>query len=247
MAKNLRYLLGVVCVSVCFVANALPKKVVISDVMNESASVFSTIKEVLDQGYQELGVEVEWIRLPTTRALMYSNSGNFDGELIRIERVAKEYPNLIKVPVPLVETAFHLYCLEAHHCAKQDLTSLLIGYNKQIKLYEQLCSQRQLACYSFVDSQRILAPLYQNKIEAFLAAGPELIAEINEPGPILYQSPPLHSDTGFHYLHKKHVELSKALASVLNRKIKKGTTVVPLPIRFNSQSVDRVVPVSISN
>lgn len=247
MTKNLGYIVGVACLCASFVVNALPKKVVISDVMNESATVFLNIKSVLDAAYKELGVEVEWVRLPTTRALMYSNSGDFDGELIRIERVAKEYPNLVQVPVPLIETAFHLYCLKREHCVKSDLSSLLIGYNKQIKLYEHLCQQRKWACYSFVDSKRILAPLYQNKIEAFLAAGPELVVEINEPGPILYQSKALHKDTAFHYLHKKHKKLGEALAVTLNQQIKKGTTVVPLPIRFNTKSVSRVVPVTDSN
>ena len=221
----------------------LPKRIIISDVMANDIVAFTKVRSLLTEAYLELGVDVEWVPIPTSRALLYSSRGEFDGEMVRVERVADQYPTLIKVPIPIIETGFHFYCLKESICTGNAPQSALIGYNKQIKLYEQMCEQSNWACYSFADASRLLEPLYQRKIDAFLAAGPELISELRTTGPILYQSKAVHHDVAFHYLHEKHVALKEALTALLERQLAEGKTFVPLPIRFDSKNAKRVIAV----
>ena len=65
--------------------------------------------EILRVAYQQLGVSISFKTFPAERALVTSNKGRADGELVRIKGINKKYPNLIRVPVSHVsseQTAF---------------------------------------------------------------------------------------------------------------------------------------------
>lgn len=57
--------------------------------------------QVLQEGYAKLGIKVELIAFPIIRALHAAKSGQVDGELFKADGLERQYPDLIKVPVPV--------------------------------------------------------------------------------------------------------------------------------------------------
>ncbi len=48
---------------------------------------------VMKKVYEQIGINAEIKKYPAKRALAQSNNGKVDGEVARIARVAKNYPN----------------------------------------------------------------------------------------------------------------------------------------------------------
>lgn len=56
---------------------------------------------ILEQAYAAIGVEVVLVNMPGERALIESTRGAMDGEIVRTALVEQDYPQLVRVPVPL--------------------------------------------------------------------------------------------------------------------------------------------------
>jgi polar amino acid transport system substrate-binding protein len=56
---------------------------------------------VLQQAYAAIGIEVVLVSMPGERALIESTRGAMDGEIVRTALVEQDYPQLLRVPVPL--------------------------------------------------------------------------------------------------------------------------------------------------
>ncbi len=61
---------------------------------------------LLRELFRRMGREVVFVRLPSERALMFSNAGKSDGEVPRIAGLEKKYINLIRVPEKVVDYDF---------------------------------------------------------------------------------------------------------------------------------------------
>ena len=55
--------------------------------------------KILEKAYQKANLEMEPIFMPLEESLQRSNTGKTDGELGRIAKINKLYPNLLQVPV----------------------------------------------------------------------------------------------------------------------------------------------------
>lgn len=178
--------------------------VVIADGAVEFAPGILPVKQSLTLAYERLGISVEWLTLPSARALKYSNEGRFDGEFLRAEAVVNEgYNELIKVPVPLISTGIHLYCLREQFCQSIAEAEKLIGYNINIKYIKILCAERKLNCVGFYPNEVTFEALLENRVDAFLATDVEAAKGLSELSPLFYQSEQVSSIEAFHYLHKK--------------------------------------------
>ncbi|PHR57794.1 MAG: hypothetical protein COA44_04765 [Arcobacter sp.] len=58
--------------------------------------------KILQKAYSRVDIPIKVIYLSPETSLQASNSGKVDGELARIEKISKLYPNLVQIPVPLV-------------------------------------------------------------------------------------------------------------------------------------------------
>ena len=52
--------------------------------------------------YQPLNIKTELIELPPLRSLSMVNSGELDADLVRLAEVGEPYPDLIRLPTPLL-------------------------------------------------------------------------------------------------------------------------------------------------
>lgn len=57
---------------------------------------------LLNAAYKELGLSLTTETVPSRRALMLADMGEVDGDLFRIASVGDQYPNLVRVPYPLL-------------------------------------------------------------------------------------------------------------------------------------------------
>lgn len=194
------------------------KSVVLAEAMTKYMPGILPVKQSLELAYERLGISVEWLSLPSGRALKYTNEGRFDGEFLRAESVVNEgYSSLIKVPVALVSSDIHLYCLREVFCQPGGESLKLIGYNINIKYFKMLCSQLKLNCIGFYPSKITLEALLESRVDAFIATEVEIAKGLDELSPLFYQSEVLGSIEAFHYLHKKLESLVPSLTEELNK------------------------------
>lgn len=55
----------------------------------------------LEKAYAAIGIEVKFVNMPGELALIESTHGSMDGEIVRTVLIEKDYPQLLRVPVPL--------------------------------------------------------------------------------------------------------------------------------------------------
>lgn len=212
----------ITCVLLASNANATTlKRVVISDVNSANNPALLIIKQQVTHIYNQLGISVEWVSMPTERALRFSDEGRFDAEMLRAEGVVADYQNLVQVPVPLISSDIHLYCLFPHKC---DLTdkNLAIGYSVDVIQLSKICQQHQLSCTPFYGKTEVLKPLFQQKVDAFLAVDAELVNELNSIGPFLYRKKLDETLDAYHYVNKKLKDLVAPLQVELEKLAKAG-------------------------
>lgn len=58
-------------------------------------------RAALEQAYAAIGIDVVFIPMPGERALVESTRGAIDGEIVRTVLIEPDYPQLLRVPVPL--------------------------------------------------------------------------------------------------------------------------------------------------
>jgi len=59
--------------------------------------------KILKVAYQRADIPIRVVFLPPQASLEASSSGRLDGELARIKNISKIYPNLVQVPISLIE------------------------------------------------------------------------------------------------------------------------------------------------
>jgi polar amino acid transport system substrate-binding protein len=64
------------------------------------------LEAVSREVFRRVGFDVEIKRLPSERSLLVANSGEIDGEGVRVEGLGSTYGNLIQVPEPYVRISF---------------------------------------------------------------------------------------------------------------------------------------------
>ncbi|MGZ5280018.1 MAG: substrate-binding periplasmic protein [Pseudobdellovibrionaceae bacterium] len=65
--------------------------------------------DIMTEAYSRLGIQLKVVRLPAQRALPDANAGKYDGELYRVAEVARNYPNLRRVPTLIGSIDFVAY------------------------------------------------------------------------------------------------------------------------------------------
>lgn len=215
------------------IATALPKNLVFGDITDGSNNYFPEVKQLLVESYGQLGIAIEWLDVPGERSLKFSNEGRLDGEILRAEEVLIAYPNLVKVPLPIAEGNFHLYCLFSKPCKATNFEDNIIGYNIQVKTSKLICDKMALNCTTFYNYENLLDPLYQHKVDAYLAHDFEINKAINKNTPILFQSKTLLQVYAYHFLNKKHKALIPLIIKQLKDNQKDNSALYKLPLSNN--------------
>lgn len=202
---------------------AAAETITVSQMENDtlSAQAFAIIREA----YRRLGIDLQAVPLPRERALMFSDSGETSGEVIRMAGIETLYPNLVRVPEPVVTF---------------DTVAFTTGLSFAVNGWEslrpyRLCVLRgmKLAEMGTDGMQRILANS-NGQIIRMLVAGRCEVAVLGyqiwrEIEPHLKDSlralePPIVSVPLYHYLHRNHADLAPQVAETMRQMRADGTT-----------------------
>lgn len=172
----------------------------------EAAQVIRTL-------YESLGHRVNIQELPGRRALVDSNEGKYDGELVRIGGTEHQYPNLIPVPTPIMQSKTVVVTLASAPISPggwRDLQGFRIAIPTGVQLIENRAKEYQIEHVKVTDAQSILQMLEHKRID--LTVMPLTMAkQYPEPNQLRIVSPPMETVDLFHYVHVKNRHLVQAL------------------------------------
>lgn len=227
-----RLMLAIVILVNSNVANSASNEISIGIAVKENKYI-ADIKEIVTQAYSEIDKTVIWKKLPTNRSLRLTNTGKLDAEFLRVNTVAEEYKNLIKLETPLIYAAINLYCETPKDCKMALLGKIPVGYNISYKIYEQVCKKQHLLCYG-VNTDGDPSILFKhNKLAVILSNDLEIAASLVNLDRVLFKSTKLEEATGHHYINKNHKDLAVKLEAQLSKRIKQ--------VKANSKSIADLV------
>ena len=191
----------------------------------QEALVFSSIdsllaeigENILQEAYQRIGIQVDARVLPAERALVMANTGEVDGEVLRIKGIEKNYPNLRMVPVPLVVMEGMVLTKEVTFevTGWESLKPYTIGIVRGVKFAEN--GTQGMTVEAVATHEQALLKLFHGRTDVVVMpriSGLVEIGKLHLTG-ITMLEPPLVTIDIYHYLHKKHEQLLPQITQVL--------------------------------
>lgn len=189
---------------------------------------FFCAHKALKKAYAQLNYDVGFITYPSKRALREANVGRVDGEMLRATGAELDYPNLIRIPVPICAIESVLIANKAIEISSlADLKKYRIGITTGYVDQEKIVKEHQLnvtrgsrddilesllvldrveIIFSTREKAQKLIPKYLNQENINLSV-------VKAPKRYVYL---------YHYVHKKHQPLVMKLTDVLKELVAKG-------------------------
>lgn len=176
--------------------------------------------------FDRIGVEIEVKVIPSKLALIHSNSGKTDGQLLRIRGINKTYKNLVMVPEPMMQTEFVAY--SKHPIGEvtewKDLSQYELSYVNGWRIFER----------NVVDNPRLrkadspstlFKMLKEDRTEVVLYEKWQGLVLAKEVGieNIIISKLPVNKIEQFMWLHNSHEHLVKPAARALKTMKQDGT------------------------
>lgn len=181
-------------------------------------------EEILSRAYKAIGLKVEFIGIPRGRGLMLANSGELDGEIVRIESVADSYPNLLKIPTAILSMDSLLIVNKSYQGAHElkAFRDYRIGII-QGELHAQKATAGLKVIQATTDKQ-LIAMLQAKRLDAIIIGNYdrrelEIYPNFEQ---LRVINPPLTSQPLYHFLHKKHASIIPKLNRALKMLKQKG-------------------------
>jgi len=181
---------------------------------------------ILKEAYLSIGVNVEYRVIPSARSLVLSNSGNIDGELVRIGSIAKTYTNLVKVPVSHVAAEQMAWAVEGSGMSIvgwESLRPYKIVFHRGYKAAESGTKGMNIETVNSVKQAFQMVSLGRKDVAiANKFTGLSIIKNWELSKKIVMLKPAVQVDPLYHYLHKKHQALVPKITTAMNKMKKSG-------------------------
>ncbi|MBQ0719876.1 MAG: transporter substrate-binding domain-containing protein [Gammaproteobacteria bacterium] len=183
------------------------------------------VDELLGVALQRIGYTLKVITVPTERSLKMSSSGVVDGELMRTPFIEKQFPTLLRVPEPLVESEFVVFSRQAIDLTEgwQSLAGKSVGVVIGMKIIEASIPDKALVT-RVKSEEQLFSLLFKKRIDmaVFLRdMGQYYLNKHNAEGIVISET--LETMPGYAYLHPKHAALVPLLASSLKKMKEDGS------------------------
>lgn len=180
--------------------------------------------ELVRSAYSRIGIDAVTDFLPAERAVAVVNAGLYDGDVFHVAGIEERYPNLVRVPVPIMAfeiTAFTLQAgLRINHW--EDLRSHTICIRRGIKLIEEHLS-RFAGVYRADGYANIYDMLQYGRCDVAVLPRSAWIDIADARGAGLREAGPVLATVElYHYVHASHASDVAALAQAL-AELRKGT------------------------
>ncbi|MDF2446528.1 MAG: hypothetical protein K0S46_1764 [Moraxellaceae bacterium] len=166
-----------------------------------------------------LGLRFNVEIFPHKRSLFAANAGWVDGELHRVGGIEQDYPDLVRVPVPI--NHYRFVALARDPCLRiqrwEDLESYRIGFVRGTISLERRTRGMRVTLVTEMDD--LIRSLQAGRIDVVLTArivAMERLAQL--PGTELFLLElPLEGVPVFHYLNRRHAALVPRLQQALEQ------------------------------
>lgn len=195
---------------------------VVSQIEGDNASARGM--EIVKEAYRRAGLEVKAEILPNERGIVSANNGDTDGDTMRVAGLEAKYPNLVRVPEPVM--LFNVVAFTA-------------GLNFDVKGWESLKPHSLCIVRGFklgeIRTEGMNRELPANPEAALrmVRAGHCAVATMAESfwlmidemklGPLRALDKPVESVPLYHYVHARHAGLVPKLADALKSMHKDGS------------------------
>jgi len=188
-------------------------------------TVDTVISEVIvREAYRRLGISVTIKKYPGERALRLADAGKVDGEVQRIDGIAKNYPNLIQIKPAINFIAGTVFTKAVKFQVEgwQSLRPYRIGYVRGIKFAER--NTEGMNALPAKDYSNLIRMLDKGRVDIAVSPSVNGWYQIRKMGAegISDLSPPIMKFDLFHYLHKKHAALAPRISEVFMQMKKSG-------------------------
>jgi len=173
---------------------------------------------ILQEAYRRLGFEIVAVPLPAERALRVADCGLTDGETVRIEGLEVLYPNLMRVPEPVVSVTVKAFTTGKTFPVMgwESLRPYSICYMHGLKLYEQgTQGMNRVSALGLENALRLLRDGICDV--AVLSPYAWIMIDSLKMGPMRELEPPIVTFDLYHYVHRRHEELVPLLAEELRK------------------------------
>lgn len=225
MSKRLSYYLGIVLLIALAggAARAGDKLVISTSVVAPYTTPGHTgfLDRLVAAVFREAGVEAEVLVYPTAseRSLLNANEGIDDGQALRVAGLEKIYPNLIRVPEPVMMNDFVAMSLQPPFATPnwEALKPYAVTYIIGWKVFEANVPP-EVARTPVRDAGQMFNLLARNRVDVALHERWQGLAQARGSGlTVRVMEPPLLSVPMYMYLHKKHAALVPKVAQALAR------------------------------
>lgn len=201
---------------------APPATVALARTENEPLTDVSFL--ILKEAYRRLGIDAVTVTLPGERAVQVVNNGQYFGDVIHGAGLEQSYPNLLRVPVPLLDIQIVAFT-SGRTLAIPDLAALKpyrVCIRRGIKLIELATAgmDNVLAVnqYGFIFNMLKIG----HCDVALLPRSAWLEAQRLHIRGLHAQDTPLQIAPSYHYVYKGHADIVPALAEQLQKLRKSG-------------------------
>lgn len=181
-------------------------------------------ERVLREAYHQLGRELQVLGMPGERSLISANTGETDGELYRKAGIDQLYPNLLRVPVALLQYEIVVFSRRWNFKVQgwESLRPYRLGFVKGIKIIEENTRGMQLEPVATL--QQAFVKMELDRSDLVLSNRLSGLASLRQHGTqgVMLLQPALASFPVFHYLHRKNEALLAPLTQALRELERSG-------------------------
>lgn len=201
--------------------------------------------QILAEVYHRLGLHVEFVDLPATRALRMSSVGQLDGEVARIIDVEKQYPALlpVRVPVNYIEPSAFTKRVTPIVNGWESIQNYRLGIVQGVGSSERgTAAMKDVQAVASQDA--LLTMLNADRMDIAvtdLFSGMIRLKVLGLSNAIRPLSPPLQHIDIYHYLHEQHRDLVPKVEAVM-REMERTGELAALRERLKQQILDATLP-----
>lgn len=195
----------------------------------ENSPPGSDVEKILEKAYAHLGFSIKFEYLPGMRSLISSGTGRSDGEAFRIKGIDKEYPDLVRIDVPILIEPIHFYVAPGKEFPVYGWQSFpddyVLGYRRGVQFVEKAIAQHKIRSAANNNEAYILKQLDAGYITAAIGRLDrfEALASKYPSVHIVRLDPAVEIVTLYHYLHKRHLDLVPEITRVLSDIVKQNS------------------------
>lgn len=194
---------------------------VIDDIPSTTMAV-----RLLEAAYARLGLSMKTLVSPSRRALLMADTGQLDGDLFRIEAVASDYPNLLKVDYPLLEGGLYAVIRNPHAQKLPEPSDkpLKVAVRRGVIIAEKTAEALGMEPVHTESYEQIRTLLEWGRVDLALVSDIEGLPPLatGDWSQFSILPEPVTRFTLHHYLNRKHASLAEKLADELAEMDKEG-------------------------